>query len=217
MAAARDRITRPGVAAAGVAAAVVAGTGVGAGADGQEHGLLQERHRVHGRIGPGGRDVVIVQQGHVEAALAERGGHVDGIQFSDHEVEGRVVAAQGDQCGWQHGAHRTGERADPHGSQHPRPRGGQRGGGGFQGGENRLGVPHQGGAGRGEADPAADVFQQRHARLPLQGGELLRHRRRRVGVRLCHRGDRAQVGQIPEQAQAADIKHQPSLSVGAET
>ena len=43
--------------------------------------------------------------------------------------------------------------------------------------------------------------------LPLQRGELLRHRGRRVGVSLGHRGDGAQMGQVPQQAQAADIKH----------
>ena len=70
-----------------------------------------------------------------------------------------------------------------------------------------FGVLHEGRAGGRERDAPADVLQQRHARLPLQRGELLRHRGRRVGVRLGHGGDGAQMGQVPQQAQAADIKH----------
>ena len=69
-------------------------------------------------------------------------------------------------------------------------------------------------AGRGERDPPAGARQQRHAGLPFQGGELLRHRRRGVVVRLGDGGDRAAVGEVAQEPQPADVEHQLSLRVG---
>ncbi len=66
---------------------------------------------------------------------------------------------------------------------------------------------HERRAGRGEADAPAGGLQQRHACFPLQPGELLGHRGRGVGMGLGHGGDGAEMGQVPEQAQAADVKH----------
>lgn len=91
--------------------------------------------------------------------------------------------------------------------------GGQRGIGRLQGGENHLGVPDKRLPGRGEGDPAAGAFQERDAGLPLQRGELLGDRGRRVGVRLGDGGDGAEPGQVPQQAQAADVNHQLSLRI----
>ena len=174
---------------------------------GEEHGLVEQRHRIQGGIRPGGRDVVVVQQGHVEALVAQCPWHGHRVQLDDPEVEGGMVVAQRDEGRGQQRTHGAGERPDAHCSGQPGTRGRERRGGRFQGGEHRFGVPHQGRAGGRERDAPADVLQQRHPGLPLQRGELLRHRGRRVGVRLGHGGDGAQVGQVPQQAQAADIKH----------
>ena len=174
---------------------------------GEEHGLVQQRHRIQGGIRPRGRDVVVVQQGDVEAQVAQCPGHGHRVQLDDPEVEGGMVAAQRDEGRGQQRTHGAGERPDAHCSGQPGTRGGERRGGGLQGSEHRFGVLDESRAGGRERDAPADVLQQRHARLPLQRGELLRHRGRRVGVRLGHCGDGAQMGQVPQQAQAADIKH----------
>ena len=183
------------------------GPGLPAFRHGEEHGLVEQRDRIQGGIGPGGRDVVIVQQGHVEALVAQCPGHGHRVQLGDPEVEGRMVAAQRDQGRGQQRADGAGERPDAHGSGQPGARGRERRGGRFQGGQHRLGVLYESRASGRERDAPADVLQQWHARLALQRGELLRHRGRRVGVSLGHRGDGAQVRQVPQQAQAADVKH----------
>ena len=144
---------------------------------------------------------------HVEPAVAQRAGHGDRVQLGDHQLERGMVAAQGDQRRGQQRLDGAGERPDPHRAGQPGARGGQPGVGRLQRGQHGLGVPDQGHPGGREADAPAGVLQQRHARIALQRGELLGDRGRRVGAGLRDRGDRAQVGQVAQQPQAADVKH----------
>ena len=58
--------------------------------------------------------------------------------------------------------------------------------------------------------PRPGRLEQRHARLALQHGELLRDRRRRELERFGHRGDRASVVQLAQQAQSAQVQHRIS-------
>ncbi len=62
-------------------------------------------------------------------------------------------------------------------------------------------------AGRGERHPPAGPLEQRHPGLPLERGELLGDRGRRVGERLGGRGDRAAAGQFEQQAEPVHVDH----------
>ncbi len=181
--------------------------------DGQVDRLLQQWHRVQGRARLDGHDVVVVHERHVEAAVAQRVGHRDRVQLGDHQVERGMVTAERDQGGQQQGTHRTGVRADAYRAAEPAPRGDESRVGRLQRGEDDLGVPDQRHPGGGQGDPPTGPLQQRHAGLALQRGELLGHGGRRLGVRLGHGGDGAEVGKIPQQAQATDVKHQFSLRI----
>ena len=143
----------------------------------------------------------------------QRRGHGDRVQFGDHQVERGMVQRQRDQGRRQQGTDGTGERADAYPTGEPASGRGQRGVRRLQGGKDDLGVSDQGLPGRGEGDPAASAFQEPDASLPLQGGELLGDRGGRVGVRFGDRRDRAQPGQVAQQVQTTDIKHQLSLRI----
>jgi hypothetical protein len=73
--------------------------------------------------------------------------------------------------------------------------------------EHGLGVAGKDGAGRSERHAPARALEQRHAGLPFQGGELLRHGRR--GIRECggNRGDRSPVRELKQQTEPAYVDH----------
>jgi hypothetical protein len=118
-----------------------------------------------------------------------------------------MLAAERDQRPRQQGPHGAGERADADRPGQPGPRGGEPGVGRLQRGQDQLGVRHQRRAGGGQADPPARPLQQRHAGVPLQRSELLGNGRRRVGTGPGDGGDRSEPGEIPQQFEAAHVKH----------
>jgi hypothetical protein len=61
--------------------------------------------------------------------------------------------------------------------------------------------------GIGEAQPAADLLEQRLRRLALQLGELLRDRGGRVVEGVCHRGEGAKPFELHQQTDASKVKH----------
>ena len=73
--------------------------------------------------------------------------------------------------------------------------------------EQSLGVAHEHERGVGEPDAAPGPLEQGHAGLALEHRQLLRDRGGRELQRIRHRGDRASLVQLVEQAQAAQIEH----------
>ena len=83
--------------------------------------------------------------------------------------------------------------------------------GGLQAREDALGVPDERLAGGGQADAARMALEQRHAGFGLERGDLLGDRRLRVGERLGGGRERAAVGDLLQDPQAADVEHKYNL------
>jgi hypothetical protein len=128
-----------------------------------------------------------------------------------------MVLAEGHERAGQQSGDRAREGADAQRPGQVGPRGGECGVGLLERGEHGLRVPDQDRAGRRERDAAAGAGQEGDAGFPFERGQLLRDGRRRVGVRLRHGGDRAELSEVAQEAQAADVEHKFSLRDSAVT
>ena len=131
----------------------------------------------------------------------------DRVKLGHHELKARVLGAERDQRRGQDGARRGGERADAQRPGQAAAGGGERGRCLFKHREDGLGVAGKDHAGRSERHAPARALQQRHACLPFQGGELLRHGGR--GIRECFGdgGDRSPTRELKQQAEPAHVNH----------
>ena len=68
--------------------------------------------------------------------------------------------------------------------------------------------------GRGEPDPSADPLQQLRAGLGLEPGDVVGDRRLGVVQFPRRRGDRSVAGDGVDDAQAGDVQHASTLSMG---
>jgi hypothetical protein len=82
----------------------------------------------------------------------------------------------------------------------------------LDGRKDGLGMGRQARSFGGQAHPPPDALQQRHAGFPLQDGELLRHRRGGEAEGGGDGGHGAAMGELAEQPQAGQIKHQADLT-----
>ena len=103
-----------------------------------------------------------------------------------------------------------GDRLEPRDAGAPRDRPGGRRQVGLRHGralEQRVGVVGQHQRRVREAHAAAGSLEQPHAGLALEDGELLGDGRRRELEGVGHRGDRAALPQLAQQAEAPELEH----------
>jgi hypothetical protein len=183
----------------------------------EEHDLVEQGHRVEQGVGLRRHDVVVLQQADVEPALAQCRRHRDRVALGDHQLQLRVLGAHGDEGRGQQRADRCREGAD---AQRPAQSRGDRCQGSraaLEGGEDGLGVLDEDVPGGGEGHAPAAALEQRCPGLPLQCGQRLGDRRRRVAARARDGRDRAEVRQVAEQLEAAHVEHQRTLRFASGT
>ncbi len=82
-------------------------------------------------------------------------------------------------------------------------------------GEHEFGMLHEDPPRLGEYDTSRPAFDEGHAGLALQRGDLLGDGRRRIGQRLGRAGQRTATGDLTEHLQAAHVQHEARVSAGA--
>ena len=196
----------PASSASGTASAVAPRGRVVGGQD-EVHRVLVEVLAVDARR-PRARLVLpLVGQHDVDVPERERGQRLLGLGLDELAAQaGRRARERLHRGGGDPDRHRL-EGGDPR-----QPGDAARGGGQLRlrdGGavEQRPGVADEHDRGVGQAHAAAGPLQQRHARLALEHRELLGDGRGRELERVGHRGDRAALVQLVEQAEAAEVEH----------
>ena len=149
----------------------------------------------------------LVGQDQVHVAQRERGQRLLGLGLHELATQGRRVPREGAHGRDGQSQRSRLERRDPAPPRHAAHGLGQLGLRQVGPVEQRLGVAHEHERGVGETHAAPGPLEQGHARLALEHGQLLRHGGGRELQRVGHRGDRAALVQLVEQAQAAQIEH----------
>jgi hypothetical protein len=171
----------------------------------QVHGLGQQRRRHERGIGLGRDVVVLVHQGDVQRAAAQRVRYLRRIQLSHMQLQTRVRGAELDKRGRQQGADSCGKGAYFQFAGQLRARRRKRRRSLLQQGENAFGSLGEVGADGGQRDAAAAAPQQRHAGFSLQGTQLLGHSRRGAELSVRHRDDRAVPRELAQENHLANI------------
>ena len=159
------------------------------------------------------RVVVLLRDDGVDAAAREERERVLGLELGQVDAKCRILRFERFER-----RHRQGETGGLEGRQADRPlhhgrAGGELGLHRFDAVEDVAAALDEQPARIGELQPAADLAQQRNARLPLQLRELLRHRRGREGQRAGRTGDRPLRGERPEHRKTPGVENQFSSSV----
>ena len=149
----------------------------------------------------------LVAQHEVDVAERERGQRLLGLELEQLAAQARARRAQRSHGGQGEPQRNRLESRDAGAARH-RPGGGRevglRHGRALQ---QRVGVIGQHQRRVREAHAAAGSLEQPHAGLALENGELLRDGRRRELQGVGHRGDRAALPQLAQQAEAPELEH----------
>ena len=151
--------------------------------------------------------VELVDQGQLQLEGPEHGLALVRVALEQLQADARVAPAEF--------GHRPGHEGGPGGGEpaQPEPAGAQAGQGlqltlgGGEAPEDLPGAGDQDPAWIGEHDAAGSAHHQGDAGLPFQGGDLLRHRRRRIGQGTGGGGEGAAAHDLDQDLEASHVQH----------
>ena len=158
-----------------------------------------------------GDEVVLVHEPEVELSRLDAGQARERVRLGERELDRRVAPAKlRDRLRHDRrvGGGEGGEAEHPAAQARDRLDLGLCGG---EAGDDPVGVGDEGAPGLGQADGPRAALDQSHARLPLEGRDLLRDCRRRESERVCGGGDRAVFGNRAQHPHPSNVEHKRIL------
>ncbi|CRK50138.1 hypothetical protein RHCRD62_100050 [Rhodococcus sp. RD6.2] len=177
------------------------------GGDGQAQPVADEIGSVDADPDLIGQTRILLPENDVELMRQERTVGGPDLAMTDLHSQLRMPLRQQGQCGRGQLDDDGLERRDAQRAPDLGLRGGKLGFGLFEAGQHGLGVRDETDGVVGEAHSPANALEQRHARLPFEQRQLLRHRGRRVRQCLRDLGERAATVEFAQHPQPHDVQH----------